>query len=804
MKVLLKWLNDFVEIKDNPTEIAEKLTMVGLETEEVIHTKELFKNVVIGKILKIENHPSADKLKVCEVSIGSDLLKIVCGAPNVEINKYVAVALPGAELQGNKIEKVIIRGVESCGMLCSEKELGLAIHSEGIIIKEGEYKLGEPIYKSLYPDLDDILFVINITPNRGDCLSHLGIARELSAIYGVALKRIITKEPKLVQQAKDFKVIIEDPDLCPRYTGKLIKDIVIKSSPDYIKARLSLCGMRPINNIVDITNYIMLGYGQPLHAFDYDLIRNSTIIVRRAKKDEKMVTLDGKERVLNEKDLVIADTDRIIAIAGVMGGANSEVNENTKNILIESAFFDPVSIRKTAKKLGLSSEASYRFERGIDIQNTPRACEIAGKMMVELADGEEICGVLDNYPRQYEEKVVKFRPSRCDTYLGVKLPPEEMERRLIHLRFGLTKKRFEWDVKVPSFRNDISIEEDLFEEIARLGFYHEITTQLPNIPMKSRTDISDRKFFNIIMDTLVDLGGSEIITYSFIREKDLERINYDITNKDKFVYIQNPLSEEKTLMRPTLIVSHLIVAEQNHLRMNYDFAFFEIGKNYHKSNDNGSQYQEKKVLGLVFSGLLRNKEWYGSEERFDFFIVKGFLERMCERVCKNKMKVKKVDSSSFKFLHPVESALIILEDKEIGFFGKLHPDVSEKWDLKRDIYVAEIDLNLLKKIYERRENIYYSISRYPWVDRDITIIVDDQVTYDEIMTILLKHSGELVKNIKLVDLYKGSKIGENKKSLTFKLIYQHKERTLSDEEVNSENSRIAKFLVEHFKAEFPK
>lgn len=804
MKVLLKWLNDFLEIKDNPTEIAEKLTMVGLETEEVIRTKELFNNVVIGKILKIENHPAADKLKVCEVSIGSDLLKIVCGAPNVKINKYVAVALPGAELQGNKIDKVIIRGVESYGMLCSEKELGLAIHSEGIIIKEGEYKLGEPIYKSFYPDLDDVLFVINITPNRGDCLSHLGIARELSAIYGVALKRIITKEPKLVQQAKDFKVIIEDPDLCPRYTGKLIKDIVIKSSPDYIKARLSLCGMRPINNIVDITNYIMLGYGQPLHAFDYDLIRNSTIIVRRAKKNEKVVTLDGKERVLNEKDLVIADTDRIIAIAGVMGGANSEVNENTKNILIESAFFDPISIRKTAKKLGLSSEASYRFERGIDIQNTPIACEIAGKMMVELADGKEICGVFDNYPRPYEEKVVKFRPSKCDTYLGVKLPPEEMERRLIHLRFGLTKKRFEWDVKVPSFRNDISIEEDLFEEIARLGFYHEITTQLPNIPMKSRTDISDRKFFNMIMDTLVDLGGNEIITYSFIREKDLERINYDITNKDKFVYIQNPLSEEKTLMRPTLIVSHLIVAEQNHLRMNYDFAFFEIGKKYHKSNNSGSQYQEKKVLGLIFSGLLRNKEWYGSEERFDFFIVKGFLERMCERVCKNKMKVKKVDSSNFKFLHPVESALIILEDKEIGFFGKLHPDVSEKWDLKRDVYVAEIDLNLLKKIYERRENIYYSISRYPWVDRDITIIVDDQVTYDEIMTILLEQSGELVKNIKLVDLYKGSKIGENKKSLTFKLIYQHKQRTLSDEEVNLENSRIAKFLVEHFKAEFPK
>lgn len=804
MKVLLKWLQDFVDIEDNPAQIAEKLTMVGLETEEVIYTKELFKNVVVGKILKIENHPSSDKLKICEVSVGTDTVKIVCGAPNVEENRYVVVALPGAELQGNKIEKVNIRGVESCGMLCSEKDLGLAVNSEGIILLENSYTLGKPIYEEVYKDLDDVLFVINITPNRGDCLSHLGIARELSAVFGKSLKKIISKGPKLIGQTKEFKVIIEDPNLCRRYTGKLVKNVVIKPSPDYIKIRLSLCGMRPINNIVDITNYVMLGYGQPLHAFDYDLITNNTIIVRKAKKNERMVTLDGKERVLDEKDLVIADTDRIIALAGVMGGANSEVNANTKNILIESAFFDPVSVRKTAKKLGLSSEASYRFERGVDIENTPIACEIAGNMMQNFADGQAVCGVLDTYPLPYEERIIKFRPSKCEGYLGTKLPAEEMEKRLENLKFGITKKRFEWDIKVPSFRNDINIEEDIFEEVARMGFYDEITAQLPNIPMKSRTDILNRKFERMLVDALVDLGGNEIITYSFIREKDLEKIKYDLTDKDKFVYIQNPLAEERTLMRPTLIVSHLLAAELNHLRMNYDFIFFEMGKSYFKSSDNGHSFKERKVLGLVFSGLSRTKEWYGTEEKFDFFIVKGFLEKVCERICKNKMKVKKLEGTNFGFLHPVEASLMLLEDKEIGFFGKLHPDVAEKWDFKKDVFVAEIDLDLLKKIFERRENIYYSISKYPWVDRDITIIVDDRVTYDEIMTVLLKNSGELVKNIKLVDLYKGNKIGENKKSLTFKLIYQHKERTLSDEEVNKENSRIAKFLIKHFNAEFPK
>ncbi|MCX7770825.1 MAG: phenylalanine--tRNA ligase subunit beta [Proteobacteria bacterium] len=804
MKVLFNWLKDFIDIEENPSKIAENLTMVGLEIEQVIFTKELFKNIVIGKIVKVEKHPSSDKLKVCDVSIGSEILKIVCGAPNVEEGKNAVLALPGAELQGNKIEKVNIRGVESNGMLCSEKDLGLAIYSEGIILSNENLKLGKPVYQELYRDLDDVLLEINITPNRGDCLSHLGIAREISAITGKKLKKILSKPPKLFQQAKDFEIIIEDPKLCSRYTGKLVRNIEIKPSPNFIKVRLSLCGMRPINNIVDITNYVMLGYGQPLHAFDYDLITDKTIIVRRARNDEKTITLDGKERILNDRDLVIADPEKIIALAGVMGGANSEVNSNTKNILIESAYFDPPTIRKTAKKLNLGSEASYRFERGVDIGNVPIACEIAGQMMEEFANGQAICGVYDNYPLPYEDRIIKFRPNRCNGYLGTKLTLDEMEKRLVSLQFEVTKKRFEWDVKTPTFRNDISIEEDIFEEIARMGFYQEITTQLPNIPMKSREDISERKFERILLDALVDFGGNEIITYSFVREKELEKIRYDLTNKENFVYIQNPLSDDKTLMRPTLIASHLIVAEANHLRMNYDFIFFERGKCYFKLNDNGNEYKERKVIGLVFSGLLRSKEWYGQEEKIDFFSVKGFLEKLCERICKKKTTVQKIEQGSLPFLHPIESAYILLEDKKIGFFGRIHPDVLEKWDFKRELFVAEIDYNLLRKVFEKKENIYYSISKFPWVDRDITIIIDDKVSYDEVMKVLLKNSGNLVKQIKLVDLYKGEKLGENKKSLTFKLLYQHKDRTLSDDEVNEENSRIAKLLIEHFKAEFPK
>lgn len=804
MKVLYKWLCDFLDLNEEPSLIAEKLTMVGLEVEGLIYTKELFKNIIVGRVLEVKNHPSSEKLKVCKVSTGNEELQVVCGAPNVSKNKNVVIALPSAELYGNKIEKMNIKGVDSYGMLCSEKELGLSIHSEGIIVLDDNLKLGNSIYEEAYKDLDDILFEVNITPNRGDCLSHLGIARELSAIFNKPLKKILKKMPDLINSVEEFQIEIEDVNLCPRYTAKLIKNIKIKPSPDFIKARIALCGMRPINNIVDITNYVMIGYGQPLHAFDYDLISGRKIIVRRAKNQERMTTLDGKERILNDTDLVIADTERVIALAGVMGGENSEVNEKTKNILLESAFFNPTTVRKTARSLGLNSEASYRFARGVDISNVPVACEIAGLMMEKYAEGKSLSGVYDVYPQIPKEVIIKFRPDRCKSFLGVYISHEMIEKRLSGLGFQITKKRYEWDIKVPTYRNDVSLEEDIFEEVARMGFYEDIGTALPVIPMRSREDLLEKRFYTLLVDAFVDFGANEVITYSFIREKDLEKVKYDILEKESFVYLKNPLTEEKTLMRPTFLPSHLAVAELNHLRMNYDFIIFEIGKNYFKAVENEEKYIEKKAIGVTFSGLHRIKEWYGKEEEFDFYVVKGFFEKLLKRICKTNLDVKPIDQNIYKYLHPIESAIILLSEKEIGYFGRLHPDIYKFWDLKRDIYFAELDLEIIKKIYENVQIQYYNFSRYPWTDRDITVIVDEKMSYKEIITFLLKHSTKLVKEIKLVDLYRGEKIGKGKKSLTFKLIYQSIDRTLSDEEVNAENERLAKLLLDSLNVEFPK
>lgn len=801
MKVLIKWLKDFVEIKDSPNELAEKLTMVGLEVEEITETKDIFKGLIVAKVLETSLHPTSNKLKVCKVFTGKETLQIVCGAPNVMADQNVVLALPGALVQGNKIEKVTIKGVESYGMLCSEKELGLAISSDGIIILPNDLTIGKNILEEAYKDLDDVILNINITPNRGDCLSHLGIAREISAFYGKPLNMKL-KTPKLIQKSKDFNIKIENIELCPRYTAKLIRDIKIMPSPDFIKARLSLCGMRPINNIVDITNYIMLSLGQPLHAFDYDLIQGKTIIVRNARDGEFLKTLDGKDRILKETDLVIADMSGPIALAGVMGGENSEVMSSTKNILLESAYFAPTNIRKTARSLGLSSEASYRFERGVDIQGAPLACEMAAQMMADFAEGKICAGVYDAYPSPKEQKIIKFRLDRCDNYLGFSCDPKTAEERLLALNFGVVKKRYEWDIIVPSFRSDVIIEEDIYEEIARLGFYNEISATLPTIPMRSRDDLEETRFFNEVQNLLIDRGAYEIITYSFIKEKDLLKLKFPM--QENFVYIKNPLAEEKTLMRPTLLPSHLDVAINNHIRMNYDFIFYEMGKKYFVNGKNNYAFNEVPVLSLIFSGFYTSKSWYSDNVNVDFYIVKGFIEKLFDKICRMRFNVKPVDQNEYPFLHPVDSAEIIIEDKLIGYFGRIHPHVETNWELKRDIYVAELDIETLKKLYFNKKNQYYNFSRYPWVDRDITVIVDDNISYEQILKIMLNNSSNLLKDITLVDIYKGDKIGKNKKSLTFKLVYQAMDRTLSDEEVNEANSNIAKSLQKNLSVEFPK
>lgn len=804
MRVLFNWLKDYIEIEENPAEIAEKLTMSGFEVEYIHDFKNDFKNIKTAKVLSVSPHPNADKLKVCNVSIGTSTLQVVCGAPNVDKDQNVVIALPGAELKGGKIEKNIIRGVESNGMLCSEKELGLAAHSDGILILSDDAKIGIDLWQ-FYKEIDDFVLDIGITPNRGDCLSHLGIAREIAAITG---RQVNYTKPQLELLNKtDFaEIIIDSPKLCPRYTGKLIKNVTIKSSPDFIKLRLLACGMRPINNIVDITNYIMLDLGQPLHAFDYDLIKDKTIIVRTARDNEKLVTLDGKERCLTNEDIVIADKENPIALAGVMGGLDTEVTEKTKNIFLESAFFNPPTIRKTAKRLSLQSEASYRFERCVDIENVPFAACKAANLMKEFAGGETTIAVLDCYPIPYQKRHIIFRPERCSVYLGTDEPINYAEKRLKLLSFEINKKRGEWDITVPSFRSDVSIEEDIYEEIARLGFYKEIKPIMPVVAMKARLDNNERLFYNTVRNFLVDNGATEVITYSFVPEKEVEKILMLDKMRGSLVYIKNPLTEEPAVMRPNLVASHLNVAVLNHSRLNYNFKIFEIGKKYLLNNESTEKtgFIEKKVLSLVFSGLVNEKTWYSKEEPYTFFDIKGFIELLLNRILKSSFKLKQIEPDKLPFLHPKESGEILHGQKSLGFIGLVHPDVSSAYELKKDIYLAEIDLELLYQLFSHKTVSYYGISKFPWVDRDITIIAEENICNQDVLNVIFESSEDILKDVKLIDIYRGENIGKNKKSMTYKLFYQSSERTLSDEEVNLVNEKIARSLVNKLNIEFPK
>lgn len=804
MYVLLGWLRDYIDIHESPEEISFKLTMAGLEVEEIIDLKNFFKNCKVGYINKIEAHPKADKLKICEVSIGTDILKVICGAPNVREKQKVIIALPGAKLPTGNIEKAVIRDVESFGMLCSEKDLGFTATSKGIIELPENVPVGEDIWESVYKELDDYVLNINVTPNRGDCLSHLGIARELSALTGRPLKkRVFTY--RLVEKADFIDIEINSPELCPRYTALLIRDVKVKESPDYLKIRLFACGMRSINNIVDITNFVMLDRGQPLHAFDYDLIRNKKIIVRTAKKDEKIVTLDGKERSLKETDLVIADPEGPVAIAGVMGGLNTEVTEKTKNILLESAYFNPPTVRKTARRLSIPSEASYRFERGIDILGVPDSAIYSAELMVELAQGVFESVILDAYPMPYRKEPIKFSPKKCAVYLGVGDIINKAEERLKLLGFTVEKKRFEWDIIVPSYRSDVSIEEDLYEEIARLGYYEEIPPSLPAVKIKSRK-VSNKDFSDTLRCKIIDFGGFEVINYSFVSVKELKKTLTFNLFKDDLIYIKNPLTEDDIVMRPTSLVSMLNVVELNHKRNNYNLFLYEIGKvyRYEKYNNEKNKIKEKKVISLVFSGNIYEKSWFSKEEPYDFFSVKGIIEGVIEGVLNKPISVRPISEENYPFLNSAVSAEIVIEEKTAGFVGLVHPDVIENYEIRRDVFFAEFDFEYLKNLYLAKKIYYYGYSKYPCVDRDITVIVKDDVPVLDVLKVIFSSSADFLQNVRLVDLYKDEKIGKDKKSLTFKLIFQSMERTLNDEEVNRQTHKIASNLQKELEVEFPK
>lgn len=798
MLVPVKWLREYVDIDNIDIEIlSDRLVMSGSKVEAVETLGQGIEQVVVGKILEIRPHPNADKLSVTKVDIGNEVIQIVTGATNIKEGNYVPIVLAGGLLpEGVEIKKGKLRGEESNGMMCSAKELGIPdkviplAHKDGIYILGQEYPLGSDIKEVL--GLNDHVIEFEITPNRPDCLSVLGIARETAATFNLKIKYPEIKIEQEHGNIEDYaSVEVLDPVLCPRYVARAVTDVVIQPSPDWMQERLMKAGMRPINNIVDITNYVMLEMGHPLHAFDLEQVAHNKIIVRRAGEEKSFTTLDSVERNLSENMLMIADGERSIGLAGVMGGENSEITEQTKTILIEAAYFDPDSIRATSKKLGLRTEASSRFEKGID----PNGCRLAADRVCQLIEllgaGKVVGGVIDCYPAVIEKKVIFARQQRINGLLDTDLTMEEMKDLLTRLEFDIAIHESEMEITVPTYRADLVKEIDIVEEVARLYGYDRIAVTMPKgntQGMKTNGQIIE----DFAKDVLNALGFNEIQTYSFVSPKTFDMIR---TAEDSFmrnaVKLLNPLGEENSTMRTTLTANMLEVLARNYNRKVEKARAFELGRIFiPHSIPVEALPVEKKVLAL---GL------YG--KNFDFYTLKGAIEELL-----NKLGVEKcqyIPEKNHPTFHPGRCANIVYGEHILGVMGEVHPDVTDNYGIEDRVYLAEIDFNILLQI-TRLDRLYKPLPKYPAITRDMALVIEDHIYVKEIEDIIWLNGGKILEKVELFDVYKGKQIQEGYKSVAYSLTYRALDRTLVDEEVAQVHDKLVKELEEKLNAQLRK
>lgn len=801
MKVGVEWLKDYSDIDVDAKELSEILTMTGSKVEGYESKGNDIKNVVVGKILEIEKHPDADKLVVTKVDVKDEILQIVTGAKNIKVGDIIPIAKIGSELPGDiKIKKGSLRGVESCGMMCSIGELGLTLEDmpnqieDGIMIlpKEYESKLGENIVDVL--DLRDDIIEFEITPNRPDCLSVEGLGRETAVSLNKEYKNPNKNIDKLKIDKKNeiegLKVTIDAPDLCYRYAARVVKDIVIKESPDWMRKRLKACGVRPINNIVDITNYVMLEMGQPMHAFDINSIANKHIIVRRAKDGETLKTLDGIDRKLDNSMLVISDEKKIDAIAGVMGGENSEIEIDTKMVVFESAVFNGGSVRMTAKKLGLRTEASSRYEKGLPQENAIRAVNRAVELVELLGAGEAIDGVIDEYPEKQKEIKIEFNPHRINNLLGINVSEEEMVNILNKL-----------DIKVvdgycipPYYRQDLEQDADIAEEILRIYGYDKLESSLDN----SGNTVGGRSIYQKMEDNiknmLINKGFSEICTYGFINPEELSKSNIldDSELYKEVIKIRNPISEDYSIMKTSVIPTMMKSISSNYAKKNDNLKLFEYAKVYkNKSNiENNELPDEEQILTIAITG---------KEEKF--YDLKGIVENVLETVNLNRYDISRyTENTSY---HPGKTAIIKIGNDPIIIMGQIHPIVQENYDISDKVYIAEINMKKLEK-YSKKEKKYVPIPKYPAVERDIAVLIDEKIEVLKIEKLIKAKAKKILEEVNLFDIYRNEKIGENKKSVAYALKFRAKDRTLKDEEISEVMEDIIKALKDELGAELRK
>ena len=779
MKLSTNFLKDYVDIDVDLHTLAEDMTKVGNEydsAQPLINANGL----VIGEVMECTMHPDSDHLHLCKVNIGDRVLQIVCGAPNVRKGLKVIVALPGAELPEKTIKKGMIRGQESNGMLCSIAELGLESKflkpedKDGIHELPSDAPVGEDPIK--YMQMDDGVIDFDLTANRGDLLSILGMAYEIGAIYDKKVKDVDLSHGHTDKNVNDdFKLKI-DTDNCTMFLAKEVRNVKIKESPTFIKNRLIASGIRPINNVVDISNYVMLELGQPLHFYDYDKL-HGMIEVRMAKEGEKLTTLDDIERTLTPDDIVISDGKESIGLAGVMGGLDTEITENTKNVIIEAAIFNSVRVRKTAQKI-VRSEASNRFEKGLDPNRTYMAVERAAKLLEEYADGEILDGTVEYNKENMSDKKIEITYQKVNDVLGTTIAPKDVLDVFRRLGFTYTEDGKTVKVSVPRRRLDISIKEDLVEEVGRIYGVDNIESKVPVTPIRMGSyDKTSRE----IRNKMVDLGLNETLSYVLVNEKDAK--NYTNDDSIEAIKILTPLTEERTRLRCSIITSLYKIYEYNVAHYNKDVSIFEIGKSFYKKGDT---YNEENKIACLMTG----EYYYGinNSKKVDFYIIKGIAEELLDFLGYGGRYSFVVKDNMPEQLHPGQSAMISVNNDIVGLIGKVHPEIT-----KEDVFVMEINLDklLAKKTGKMK---YKEISKYPTVKKDISIVVDKNITSNEIAVAIKKSSGSLLLNTEVFDVYTGKGIEEGKKSLAYSLTFGTNDRTLTDEEINKVLEKIIERL----------
>lgn len=782
MKTSVEWLKEFADIDVSPKELGDILTMTGSKVETIESKGNDIKNVVVGKILEIKKHPDADKLVVTKVDVGEEILQIVTGANNIKENDIVPIAKDGSELPGGvKIKTGKLRGIESCGMMCSVGELGLELEDYPGQIEHGIMILPASLEKDLGKDIVEVLQLkediidFEITPNRPDCLSIEGLGRETAISLGKEFKNPRSNLSKMQietkPEIKGLTVDITAPDLCYRYVARMVENVKIQESPEWLKRRLKACGVRAINNIVDITNYVMLEMGQPMHAFDIESIKGKHITVRRAKQGETITTLDDEERILDETMLVIADDEKPVAIAGVMGGLNSEIEKDTQTVVFESAVFYGGSIRKTAKKVGLRTEASSRYEKGLSPENAERVVNRAVELVELLKAGKAVDGKIDVYPTKQKKTVIKWSPERINDLLGIQVTKQEMIDIFTKLEIQV-----EGDTVIPPyFRQDIEQEADLAEEVLRFYGYDTLPSTLIEAESTLGSKNKQQKLVDTIQEVLVNSGFSEIYTYGFYSAKDMKKALMD-ENSDlvrKTIFLQNPLSDDFDRMRTTTIPSMMQTLETNYNKKNMEVKLYELGRSYINEKEaiqKGELPQENNMLTLGAYG-----------ENVDFYYIKGIIENILQAVGVNRYDFLREEENHF--YHPGRAAKLKVGNDVFAYIGEAHPSLTEQYGITKNVYLVELNIDKITR-YAKQNKKYVEVPKFPAALRDIAMVVAEEVEVGTIQKIMEKKAKKILERVTLFDVYRSEKLGENKKSVAFELTFRIPERTLTDEEVN--------------------